>query len=86
MADALSLYLRAIMALNEETRSRIFHPDRIYEHLKIQCRKEGNPLEHIPFGEELFEIMKTVGLSWRESLCCYSYVDILRWLFGSCGF
>ena len=56
------------MALNEETRSRIFDPDYINEHLKIHCRKEGNPLQHVPFGEQLFEIMKSVGLSCGKYL------------------
>lgn len=77
MADALSLYLRAIVALDEQTRLRIFDPDFIEDHLKIQCRKEGNPLQHVPFGEQLFEYMKSVGFSRRKIFrSFYSLVDI----------
>ena len=60
--------MRAIMALNEQTRARIFDPDFIEDHLKISCRKDGNPLQHVPFGEELFEHMKSVELHCDENL------------------
>jgi hypothetical protein len=63
LADALSLYMRAIMALDEITRSKIVHPnatDENFDHLKIECRARDKQEQHVPFGEQLFNIMKSV--------------------------
>jgi hypothetical protein len=66
LADALSLYMRGIMLLNDQSRSKIADPESIddnFEHLKISCRVKGNQPQHYPFGEELFQKMKSVGFN-----------------------
>ncbi|CAF1149652.1 unnamed protein product [Rotaria sp. Silwood1] len=64
LADAISIYMRSIMALDDMTRNDILHPtdtDDNFDHLKIQCRaKDKNP-QHEAFGEQLFNIMKTIS-------------------------
>jgi hypothetical protein len=63
LADALSLYMRAILSLDDQTRSKIVDAESIddnFDHLKIKCRVKGNQPQHEPFGQELFHMMKTV--------------------------
>jgi hypothetical protein len=63
LADALSIYMRAMMSLDDKTRSKIVDTDSIddnYNHLKIQCRAKGKQHQHEPFGEQLFNNMKSV--------------------------
>jgi hypothetical protein len=51
------------MALDEITRSKIVHPnatDENFDHLKIECRARDKQEQHVPFGEQLFNIMKSV--------------------------
>jgi len=69
LADALSLYMRAIMSLNDQSRSKIVDPESIddnFDHLKISCRAKGNQPQHYPFGEELFQKMKSVGFNFKR--------------------
>jgi hypothetical protein len=55
--------MRAIMSLDDSTRSKIVDADSVddnFDHLKIQCRVKGAKRQHEPFGEQLFHIMKSV--------------------------
>ncbi|CAF0794953.1 unnamed protein product [Rotaria sp. Silwood1] len=64
LADALSMYMRAIMLLDDRIRSKIVYSDSDddnFDHLKIQCRTKENRRQHKLFGEELFNIMKSVS-------------------------
>ncbi|CAF1193179.1 unnamed protein product [Rotaria sordida] len=64
LADALSIYMRAIMTLDDMTRTEILHPsdtDDSFGHLKIQCRVKTKNPPHETFGEQLFNIMKTIS-------------------------
>ncbi|CAM4941620.1 unnamed protein product [Rotaria socialis] len=64
LADALSLYMRAIMRLDRDIRSKIIHSgyeDNNFDHLKIDCRTKENHRSHEIFGEELFIIMKSLS-------------------------
>ncbi|CAF3068666.1 unnamed protein product [Rotaria sp. Silwood2] len=64
LADALSIYMRAIMALDDMTRMEALHPsdtDDSFDHLKIECRSKDKNQQHEAFGEQLFNIMKTIS-------------------------
>ncbi|CAF0910875.1 unnamed protein product [Adineta steineri] len=64
LADSLSIYMRAIMALDETTRSKIVQSndgDENFDHLKIECRAADKQHQHIDFGEKLFNIMKSLS-------------------------
>ncbi|CAF3435085.1 unnamed protein product [Rotaria socialis] len=64
LADALSIYMRAIMALDEPTRAEILHAsdnEDNFDHLKIECRAKDKNHPHEAFGENLFNIMKTIS-------------------------
>ena len=53
--------MRGIMSLDAKTRLKL--TDK-FEHLKIQCRAEGNQLQHQSFGDELFHKMKSVRFNF----------------------
>lgn len=64
LADALSIYVRAIMSLNDKVRARIVQSnnhDENFEHLKIECRARDRQYQHEGFGEELFNAMKSIS-------------------------
>ncbi|CAF1098489.1 unnamed protein product [Rotaria sordida] len=64
LADALSIYMRAIMLLDDRIRSKIVYSDsndNNFDHLKIQCRTKTNQQQHELFSEELFNIMKSLS-------------------------
>ena len=55
--------MRAIMALNEKLRAKIIRSNNTnqnFDHLKIECRVKDAQNQHEAFGEELFNIMKSV--------------------------
>lgn len=63
LADALSLYMRALVALDESTRAKIVlldSNDDNYDHLKIDCRAADKPYQREDYGEKLATIMKSV--------------------------
>jgi len=56
--------MQAIMSLDDRTRAKIVDADSIdenFDHLKIDCRAKGKQRSHEPFGEQLFQKMKSVG-------------------------
>jgi hypothetical protein len=58
--------MQAIMSLDDRTRAKIVDADSIdenFDHLKIDCRAKGKQRSHEPFGEKLFQKMKSVGLN-----------------------
>ena len=64
LADALQLYMRAIMSLDDRTRAKIIDSDSVddnFDHLKIDCRAQGKQRSHESFGEQLFHTMKSVN-------------------------
>lgn len=64
LADTLSMYMRAIMSLDNNLRSKIVeseYHDEHFDYLKIQCRSQRNQDQHEPFGEALFHLMKTMS-------------------------
>ncbi|CAF3688902.1 unnamed protein product, partial [Adineta steineri] len=64
LADALYLYMQAIMFLDERTRAKIVDSDSTddnFDHLKIECRAKGRQRSHEPFGEKLFSIMQSLS-------------------------
>ncbi|CAF2402152.1 unnamed protein product [Rotaria sp. Silwood2] len=64
LADALSIYMRGIMLLDDRIRSKIVYSDSDddnFDHLKIQCRTKENQRQYELFDEELFNIMKSLS-------------------------
>ncbi|CAF3649865.1 unnamed protein product [Adineta steineri] len=64
LADALYLYMQAIMFLDERTRAKIVDSDSTddnFDHLKIECRAKGRQRSHESFGEKLFSIMQSLS-------------------------
>ncbi|UJR30873.1 hypothetical protein I4U23_018386 [Adineta vaga] len=64
LADSLSLYMRALMILDESTRMKIVHSDsndENYDHLKIDCRAADKQHQHEDFGEKLATIMRSLS-------------------------
>ncbi|UJR15747.1 hypothetical protein I4U23_002682 [Adineta vaga] len=63
LADTLYLYMQAIMSLDERTRAKIIDSDSTddnFDHLKIDCRSKGRQQSHEPFGDKLFQMMKSI--------------------------
>jgi hypothetical protein len=55
--------MRAIMSLDDKTRAKIIHPNNLddnFDHLKIECRAKDKHNQHEEFGDQLFNIMKSV--------------------------
>ncbi|CAF0851429.1 unnamed protein product [Adineta ricciae] len=64
LADSLSLYMRALMMLDEDTRTKIIQPDsndENYDHLKINCRAADKHYQHEDFSEKLATIMRSLS-------------------------
>ncbi len=61
------------MSFDDQTRSKILDSDSIDNHLKIQCRANGNQPQHQSFGEELFHQMKSVRGNSKRSSCLFDF-------------
>ncbi len=75
LADALSIYMRGIMGLDDKTRAKIVqpnNPDENFDHLKIECRTQDKHHQHEAFGDQLFHIMKSVKINSNFSNTFFS--------------
>ncbi len=54
------------MSLDDKKRTKIIgsnNPDENFDHLKIECRAKDKRNQHEGFGDDLFNIMKSVKIN-----------------------